>query len=307
MESAPNLKMTKKLNFYIIFNVNAVSEKKLKLINKVIFLLKKRHSVEFFKTNSEKDAVMVFKNLSNKDVDRIVIAGGDGSICFGINQIINQYKDNSKPLIGYIPAGTANILQIEMQMEKKAEEIYKTLVSENSKKINLVKINESYFFLMAGIGFDSEIVRSINTNKKKYLGKIIFALKSLQHFIFLKYITMEVEINGQVINADWVLVTNSKYYAGPHSITKQTNIFNQKVIVYIFKDLTRIKLLHYLWLILAKKDLSPAKSVITKELSVLKINKIGGKILSQIDGENFGFKDRLVIKKTNKYINLLVP
>mgnify|MGYP003730051663 FL=1 len=86
---------------------------------------------------------MVFKNLSNKDVDRIVIAGGDGSICFGINQIINQYKDNSKPLIGYIPAGTANILQIEMQMEKKAEEIYKTLVSENSKKINLVKIKFS--------------------------------------------------------------------------------------------------------------------------------------------------------------------
>ena len=250
---------------------------------------------------------MVFKNLSNKDMGRIVIAGGDGSICFGINQIINQYKGNSKPLIGYIPAGTASILQIEMQIEKKAKEIYKTLVSENSKKINLVKINDSYFFLMAGIGFDSEIVRSINTNIKKYLGKIIFALKSLQHFIFLKNKKMQVEIDGQVINADWVLVTNSKYYAGPYSITKQTNIFDQKVIIYIFKDLTRIKLLHYLWLILAKKDLSPAKSVITKELSVLKINKISGKILSQIDGENFGFKDRLVIKKTNKYINLLVP
>ena len=33
MESAPNLKMTKKLNFYIIFNVNAVSGKKLKFFN----------------------------------------------------------------------------------------------------------------------------------------------------------------------------------------------------------------------------------------------------------------------------------
>ena len=130
--------MTKKLNFYIIFNVNAVGSKKLKLINKVISLLKERHSVEFFKTNSEKDAVKVFKNLSNKDVGRIVIAGGDGSICFGINQIINQYKGNSKPLIGYIPAGTASILQIETQIEKKAKEIYKALVSENSKKIYLV-------------------------------------------------------------------------------------------------------------------------------------------------------------------------
>jgi diacylglycerol kinase (ATP) len=160
---------------------------------------------------------------------------------------------------------------------------------------------------MAGIGFDSEIVHSIDSQIKKYLGKIIFALKGLQHFIFLKNKKMKVNVDGKIIKADWVLVTNSKYYAGPHSITKKTNIFDNKVIAYIFEDLSRIKILYYLWLILSKGDLSRAKSIITKELDKLEIDKLENKVLSQIDGEDFGFEDKLIIRKSDKSFNLLVP
>ena len=78
-------------------------------------------------------------------------------------------------------------------------------------------------------------------------------------------------------------------------------------IAYIFEDLSRIKILYYLWLILSKGDLSRAKSIITKELDKLEINKIENKVLSQIDGEDFGFKDKLIIRKSNKSLNLLVP
>tara|TARA_Y100000816_G_scaffold268647_1_gene231020 strand:+ start:295 stop:1191 length:897 start_codon:yes stop_codon:yes gene_type:complete len=298
--------MSKKLNFAIVFNTNAAGGRKLKLINKVIYLLKENHVVDLFKTESEDHAKEVFKQLSNKEFDRLVLAGGDGSVCFGINEMFKS--DNLKgKLVGYIPAGTANILQIETQIKKKAEEIYNVLVSDTRKKISLAKINDKYFFLMAGVGFDSRIVESINTNIKKYLGKVIFALKGFQHFLFLKNNKMEVEVDNEKIMADWILCTNSKYYAGPHSITNDTNIFENKIVAYIFKDLTRIKLLYYIWLILTKGDLSPAKSVIKKELNRMKINSIKNKVLSQVDGENFGYETSLEIQKTDKFINLLVP
>ena len=298
--------MSKKLNFAIVFNTNAAGGRKLKLINKVIYLLKENHVVDLFKTESEDHAKEVFKQLSSKEFDRLVLAGGDGSVCFGINEMFKS--DNLKgKLVGYIPAGTANILQIETQIKKKAEEIYNVLVSDTRKKISLAKINDKYFFLMAGVGFDSRIVESINTNIKKYLGKVIFALKGFQHFLFLKNNKMEVEIDNEKIMADWILCTNSKYYAGPHSITNDTNIFENKIVAYIFKDLTRIKLLYYIWLILTKGDLSPAKSVIKKELNRMKINSIKNKMLSQVDGENFGYETSLEIQKTDKFINLLVP
>jgi len=298
--------MNEKLNFAVIFNANAAGGRKLKLINKVIYLLEKNHIVDLFKTESEDHARKVFKKLSNKKFDRLVFAGGDGSVCFGINEMFKS--DNLKDkLVGYIPAGTANILQIETQIKKKAEEIYNVLVSDNHKKISLAKINDKYFFLMAGVGFDSRIVESINTNIKKYLGKVIFALKGFQHFLFLKNNKMEVEVDNEKIMADWILCTNSKYYAGPHSITNDTNIFENRIVAYIFKDLTRIKLLYYVWLILTKGDLTPAKSVIKKELDTLKINGVNNKVLSQVDGENCGYMNSLEIQKTDRFINLLVP
>ena len=297
--------MRKKLKFLVIFNVNAAGGRKLKLVNDVIGLIKKDHEVELFKTKSEKEAKIVFKELSKRQFDRLIIAGGDGSMYFAINEMINNNIDNK--LTAYIPVGTANLLQIETQIEKKSQAIYKVITSDKYKKINLTKINEKYFFLMAGIGFDSKIIESIDINFKKYLGKFIFAYKGFQHFLFLRNNKMNIEMYGEKIKADWVLCTNAKYYAGSYSITNDTNIFENKTVVYIFKDLTRIKLLYYIWLIFTKGDLSSAKSVIKKDLDILKINGINKKILSHVDGENFGYQDKLVISKTKKFINLLVP
>ncbi|MDA1198157.1 MAG: hypothetical protein O3B80_03650 [Proteobacteria bacterium] len=54
-------------------------------------------------------------------------------------------------------------------------------------------------------------------------------------------------------------------------------------------------------------NLSSAKSVLTKDLSQLKINKVNHQLLSQVDGENFGYSESIKIQTTDKYINLLVP
>ena len=196
--------MRKKLKFLVIFNVNAAGGRKLKLVNDVIGLIKKDHEIELFKTKSEKEAKIVFKELSKRQFDRLIIAGGDGSMYFAINEMINNNIDNK--LTAYIPVGTANLLQIETQIEKKSQAIYKVITSDKYKKINLTKINEKYFFLMAGIGFDSKIIESIDINFKKYLGKFIFAYKGFQHFLFLQNNKMNIEMYGEKIKADSQLV-----------------------------------------------------------------------------------------------------
>lgn len=296
----------KKLRFVIVLNSNTASRRKLSLINKVISYLQSSHDVELFKTQNEQDAKEVFKKLSVKKFDRLVVAGGDGSVCFAINQIIDDLNFKDK-LLGYIPTGTTNILQIETQIKKRPKEIFNVLISDNHKKISLAKINNKYFFLMAGVGFDSKIVESVNVRVKKYLGKIIFAYKGFEHFLFLKKNKMEIEIDNEKILADWMLCTNSKYYAGSYSITNDTNIFENKIVTYIFKDLSRVNLLYYAWLILTKGDLGSAKSVVKKDVDKLKINRLKNKLLFHVDGENCGYSDSLQIQTTNKFIDLLVP
>ena len=297
--------MKNKFKFIIIFNQTNITDRKDKKVNKILELLKIDHEVEIFKSYTEVEAKDIYKNLKQKKFDRLVVAGGDGSFSLAINEIIKN--DLNEKLIGFIPIGTANILKFEARINNKVNDIYKVLVSENFKKVNLAKINNRYFFLMAGVGFDSKIVKSVTNQLKKYLGKIIFILKGLQYFLFIKNNKMKIDIDNEEVLADWILCANSKYYAGSYNITKETDIFDSKLIAFIFEDLTRLKLLQYIFLILTKGDLSSAKSVIKKDFEEIKILRINDKLLSQVDGENCGFDERIIIKKTKKFVNLLVP
>ena len=297
--------MKNKFKFIIIFNQTNITDRKDKKVNKILELLKIDHEVEIFKSYTEVEAKDIYKNLKQKKFDRLVVAGGDGSFSLAINEIIKN--DLNEKLIGFIPIGTANILKFEAGINNKVNDIYNVLVSENFKKVNLAKINDRYFFLMAGIGFDSKIVKSVTNQLKKYLGKIIFILKGLQYFLFIKNNKMKIDIDNEEVLADWILCANSKYYAGSYNITKETDIFDSKLIAFIFEDLTRLKLLQYIFLILTKGDLSSAKSIIKKDFEEIKIFRINDKLLSQVDGENCGFDERIILKKTKKFVNLLVP
>ena len=291
--------------YCLIYNLNSSAGRKSKFINKVLSKLKKNNSVDYFETNTISQAKKIFKDFNKKNYDRLIVAGGDGSVSFAINELINNdfnFKDDFA--IGYIPAGTANLLQAELSMNKKVDDIVNVLVSNNYKSSNLVKINENYFFLMAGIGWDAKIVHSINSKIKKILGKIIFGIKGFQYFLFMNNKKLNVTFDGQFYQADWILSSNTKYYAGHHKINK-TNIFEDKLVTYIFKDLTRISLLYSIFLIILNGDLSKNKNVITTYSRNITIN--GNDLIPvQIDGDNFGSYKKIHLNLSNKKVNFLV-
>jgi len=294
------------MKYCLIYNQNSSSGKKLKLVDKIYEKLKVNNNVEYFRTKSEIEAKEIFKNFKDKNYDRLVIAGGDGSVSFAINELIkNDFDFNENFAIGYIPAGTANLLQEELTITKKVNDVCSVLTSNNYKKSNLIKINDNYFFLMAGIGWDAKIVHSIDTRVKKILGKIIFGLKGFQHFLFMNNNKINVSFDGQNHQADWILSSNTKYYAGHYKIN-ETNIFEKKLITYIFKDLTRLKLLYYVIQIILYGNLSRISSVITTYSNHIKIDSNSQNIPVQIDGDNYGNHQQIHIQLSDKKINFLV-
>lgn len=289
----------------LIYNLNSSSGRKSKFINRILSKLKENISVDYFETKTINQAKKIFKNFNQKNYDRLIVAGGDGSVSFAINELIkNNFNFKDDFAIGYIPAGTANLLQAELSMNKKVDDIVNVLVSNNYKSSNLVKINENYFFLMAGIGWDAKIVHSINSKIKKFLGKIIFGIKGFQYFLFMNNKKLNVTFDGQFYQADWILSSNTKYYAGHHKINK-TNIFEEKLVTYIFKDLTRISLLYSIFLIILNGDLSKNKNVITTYAQNITID--GNDLMPvQIDGDNFGSHKKIHLNLSNKKVNFLV-
>jgi diacylglycerol kinase (ATP) len=291
--------------YCLIYNLNSSSGRKSKFISRVLSKLKENNSVDYFETKTIDQAKKIFKDFNQKNYDRLIVAGGDGSVSFAINELIkNNYNFKDDFAIGYIPAGTANLLQAELSMNKKVDDIVNVLISKNYKSSNLVKINENYFFLMAGIGWDAKIVHSINSKVKKILGKIIFGIKGFQYFLFMNNKKLNVTFDGQFYQADWILSSNTKYYAGHHEINK-TNIFEDKLVTYIFKDLTRISLLYSIFLIILNGDLSKNKNVITTYSQSITID--GNDLIPvQIDGDNFGSYKKIHLNLSNKKVNFLV-
>jgi len=293
------------MKFCLIYNKKSAGGKKSKFIKKIFDEIAKKHEIDLFETTSESHASEIIKEFKDKNYERLLVAGGDGSVSFAINELIkNNFELPSTFAIGYIPAGTANILQAELGMSNNIKKIANTLMSNNLEKTNLVRINDKHFILMAGLGWDAQIVQSINTTLKKFLGKIIFGIKGFQKFIFMDNKKIRVTVGNENILADWVLCSNSKYYAGHHSINN-TNIFDNKVVTYIFKDLKRMKLLYYIFLILVYGDLSRSNSIITRYDKNLHLDGLGNLIPIQIDGDNFGNFEKIDISISDKKFNIL--
>lgn len=293
------------MKFCLIYNKNSSSRNQSNFIKKIYKEIQKKYLIDFFETKTEQEASDIIKDLKKNKYDRLILAGGDGTVSFAINELFkNNYELSENFALGYIPVGTANILKSELKIHKKINLIAATLISDNIKKANLVKINDKFFLLMASSGWDAQIVQSIKSPVKKILGKIIFITKCLQKFILMKNNKFKVLLNGEEIYADWVICCNSKYYAGHYSINN-TNIFEDRIVTFIVKDFTRIKLLYFIYIILFYGDLSIAKGVISSSSRSISFEKQSTNIPVQADGDYLGSFARVNIEASSKNINLI--
>ena len=279
----------------IIYNPNAGSAKIKKLL-KIKERLSLKSSVTIYDTQKPGDATSIAKREC-KNFDIIVAAGGDGTI----NEVINGIDVNTK--LGIIPLGTANILAIEAGIKNDVKSICKLIEKGNTKKIYISNINDKKFFLMAGIGYDGDIVHKMKPSLKKIFGKAMFGFLGLLEFFKLKKYNIKVETESETAFGNWVLVTNSKHYAGPYKITKSTSIFNDSIVCYVFNDLSRLGFLYYIFLILFYGDLSRSTKItkiISKNIKISSKEKIN----VQCDGEKYGNLP-IEINFSSEVVNLL--
>ena len=279
----------------IIYNPNAGSAKIKKLL-KIKERLSLKSSVTIYDTQKPGDATSIAKREC-KNFDIIVAAGGDGTI----NEVINGIDINTK--LGIIPLGTANILAIEAGIKNDVKSICKLIEKGNTKKIYISNINDKKFFLMAGIGYDGDIVHKMKPSLKKIFGKAMFGFLGLLEFFKLKKYNIKVETESETAFGNWVLVTNSKHYAGPYRITKSTSIFDNSIVCYVFNDLSRLGFLYYIFLILFYGDLGRSTKItkiISKNIKISSKEKIN----VQCDGEKYGNLP-IEINFSSESVNLL--
>ena len=269
------------------------------LLSRIVKILKKDSHVETFATERIGHATLLCR-VHLKKFDVIVAAGGDGTI----NEVINGIDD--KTSLGIIPLGTANIGAYEANINKNPSKVAEIILSGKIKKIHIQEANNRKFFLMTGVGYDASVVETVQSNLllKKTLGKLLFFIISIAKLIYFKKYELKILANNKIYLANWVIVTNAKHYGGSFQLTKDTDIFEKRLITYLFINLSRFDVIKNLLKIIRKQNLEENNKVIKIISDDIFINS-KSKVPIQCDGEFIGNLP-LQIKNSKKTINLLV-
>ncbi len=273
------------MNASLILNP-AAGNKAYRAISKIETLLKQGAVLKTFITEKKRDAFEFAENLT--DTDRVVVAGGDGTLNEVINGILASSDTKLKEVpLALIPLGTTNVLAKELHIPGRIDKAVELALKGTPRKVSLGRVNGWYFASMAGIGFDAETVLGVKNNLvKKTSGKaahIVSGFKVLKSYDppLIRVTTMGNEYTGYVCIAG-----NSRNYGGYFSVTPNTSVIEPLLAVCIFSGRTRKDLLRFITGVIRKKHLN------FKDVSYFKASGLDvtsdGTVHVQVDGDYFG-------------------
>ncbi len=164
-------------------------------------------------TERETHATEIARDAAARGVDVIVVNGGDGTI----NETINGMAGTATAL-ATMRGGTANVWAGEIHMDGDPVKAMRQIVHGERRRIDLGRADGRCFLLMAGIGFDGEIVPRVSAQMKRRFGPISYVAAGVRAMFRARGRVASVRIDGHGTQGEtelfWMLVANTRSYGG---------------------------------------------------------------------------------------------
>jgi diacylglycerol kinase (ATP) len=281
----------------IIANPNALRFNSRQLKQICSMLNRNALVVHVFFTQRAGDGTKIAGKIASK-YSIIAAYGGDGII----NEIINANLGSSA--LGILPAGTTNVLALDMGIPINPLEAAKLFINPVFKDIYVGKINNRKFILMSGLGFDGLAVANVNPELKKVSGKFAYFFSGIIAYLQYKNSFITLKVENKIYKARWAVVSNAKKYAGNYNIS-DIDIDKPMFDVCLFKPAMHKAIDLPLHNLLLFSSFHKKTKWLVKHIETDK--KIGvSKTHIQIDGDYIGFSDA-EISICEKTYRLVVP
>jgi YegS/Rv2252/BmrU family lipid kinase len=185
-------------------------------------LVLERHGweVEVQRSRGPGDATRIAREAVEANRDVLVVAGGDGTI----NEAVQALAGTSTAL-GFLPYGTVNVWAREIGLPMTPREAAVSLLSGRTETLDLGIANDRYFLLMAGIGFDSEVVRRSQKVErfKSRFGILPYVAVTLATATFYRGVDVELRYDGVIrrVQALMLVLGNTRLYGGRYRFTPE--------------------------------------------------------------------------------------
>ncbi len=210
------------------------------------FLRRYARRVEMGMTHARGDAEALCREAVAAGADLVVAAGGDGTI----NEIVNGLAGTPVTL-GVIPLGTANVLALETGIPLDPEAACRLVLSGRPRALHLGLAGSRRFLLMAGAGFDAEVVYSTTLAWKKAMGKSAYVLAGFWHLLSQSgpRITVSSAATG-TLQATGIIIGKARLYGGRFSVTPGARLQEPLLEACVFLRRGRAGRAHAAWRVL---------------------------------------------------------
>ena len=239
-----------------------------------------------------------------KGADLILAGGGDGTI----NEVVNGMVNTDVPL-GVMPAGTANVLAVELEigthMVRAAADLHSCVPERIALGLLENEHEARHFILMAGAGLDAMIVYHIDAKLKAALGKVAYWLSGFSA-LGRTLPEFDVRIEGHLSRCSFALASRVKNYGGDLWIARNASLFSEHFELVLFEGANSAPYVKYLVGVVTNRlpKMKGVSVIRTQSLHLESASSPG--IYIQIDGEYAGrLPARLSI--VPKSLTLLVP
>ncbi|OFX58347.1 MAG: hypothetical protein A2046_14855 [Bacteroidetes bacterium GWA2_30_7] len=285
----------------ILFVINPKSgigkQKKIELLIEK-YLDKQIFSHEITYTQYAGHAKEICETKKN-EFEIICLVGGDGTINEGAGSLIN-----SNTALAIIPTGSGNGLARHLKIPMKPEDALKKLNNLSYKNIDACKINEQYFFNVAGIGFDGLIAHKFASFGKRGFSSYLKIV--LNEFSKYKENEFNLIIDGKTINtkAFMVSLANSSQFGNNVVISPQACIDDGLINVVVLRKFSII-VAPVIALRLFTKSINNSCFVTNYICKQLEINDLKN-IYLHIDGEPSIINFPIKIEVLNRALRVVV-
>lgn len=246
----------------------------------------------------EVDKQVAAEAAASDDFDAIVAAGGDSTIRGTATGLIGT----DLPL-GIIPVGTGNVMAAELGLGRNADRIADVLINGTAIPVQGGTIDGEPFFLMAGAGFDADVVSRLSQPLKKRIGKAAYTGPVLSALAG-PLPQLQIDVDGTKFDAAWVIVTNARHYGGDFVLSPTTALDRPGLRTVMLQPRTRAGLLK-LMIKLATGRLEDDSDVTSVQGNQTVITANSSAPV-QIDGENHG-STPVTIRPCEEAVRLIVP
>ena len=233
--------------------------------------------------------------------DVVLVLGGDGTV----NEVIQGLAHSNVPL-GVLPAGTANVLAMELGLGSRAETAAGKLAAFEPRPVALGRITgvfgSRYFLLMSGAGLDANIVYEVSAGLKNAVGKLAYWAAGFSRF-FSRVEQLDVQVDGaQVHTCGFALISRVRNYGGDLEIASGASLHDDDFEVVLFEGSNPLRYAWYMLNVAARRvqRIRGVRVLRTSRAEILTATPV------QIDGEYLG-RQPVFIEIVPGAIQLLLP